>query len=56
MNRDIKTNLIGIGAGILWLESMIAAKDYGFTIPLELSNGLIFICLAGLGYYIGKKD
>jgi len=55
MTNDLKTNLIGIGAGMFWLVSMIASKKYGFEIPAELSTGLICICLLGLGYYSNKK-
>jgi len=55
VTNDLRTTLIGAGAGVLWLVSMIASKKCGFDIPPELSTGLIFVCLASLGYYSNKK-
>ena len=55
MTNDLKTTLIGAGAGILWLVSSVMSKKFGFDIPSELSTGLIFICLFGFGYYSNKK-
>jgi hypothetical protein len=55
MTNDIKTTLIGVSAGVLWLVSSALSRKFGFDIPAELSTGLIFICLFGLGYYSNKK-